>query len=175
MKLLLVAQGAKLLRPLGIMPRLFAFIFEPVPALSSPSALLLMCAALAITALTALLWPLVAVLRRQHGVAAPSRSVGAVRLASVGVLVALGLWAACVMALENLDDTALLLPLSQIATLLAFVGGFLGALWNLRRVFGAGAVAGIWSRVLAVLWTLAFAVLLVLGYYHHLLSFNQWY
>jgi len=153
----------------------FAFVFEPVPAMASPTALLLLCAALAVTALTALLWPLVATLRRQHGVSRPAMSVTAVRSASVGVLVALGLWAATVICLENLDDTSVLLPLSQLSTLLAFGGGLLASLWHARGVFRAGAAASKWARVLALLWVLSFAVLVVMGLAHHMISFNQWY
>jgi hypothetical protein len=156
-------------------PYAFAFVFEPVPALASPVALVLLCAAMAVTALTALLWPLVAVLRRQHGVIKPAKSIGAVRVASVLVLAALGLWAATVMALENLDDTSVLLPLSQITTLLAFGGGLLASVWHAMGVFKAGSTASRWARALAVLWLVSFAVLFVLGLVHHMISFNQWY
>lgn len=154
-------------------PYAFAFIFEPVPASASPAALALLCVAVAVTALTALLWPLVATLRRQHGVAAPTRSVGAVRLACVGVVVALGLWAATVMALENLDDTTVLLPLSQLSSLLAFGGGLLASAWHLRSVMRAGASKG--ARALALLWLVSFAVLFVMGLAHKMIDFNQWY
>ena len=156
-------------------PYAFAFIFEPVPATASPGALMLLCAAVAVTALTALLWPLAAVLRRQHRVAAPAKSFSAVRIACVGVLVALGLWVGMVMGLENLDDTSLLLPLSQIATLLAFGGGLLASAWHAKSVFEAGSAAGKWTRALAVFWVLSFAVLFVLGLVHHMISFNPWY
>ncbi|HEY1091733.1 MAG TPA: hypothetical protein VGE47_11615, partial [Burkholderiaceae bacterium] len=156
-------------------PYAFAFVFEPVPAMASPTALLLMCGAVLVTALTALLWPLVAILRRKYKAAAPARSITNVRSASVMVLVALGLWTATVMCLENLDDTTVLLPLSQLATLLAFGGGLLASLWHARSVFAAGSTASKWARVLAVLWLLSFIVLLVLGLAHHMISFNQWY
>ncbi|MDN3919129.1 serine hydrolase domain-containing protein [Roseateles violae] len=159
----------------AMQPYAFAFVFEPVPALASPAALLLLCGAALVTALTALLWPLVAVLRRQHGVAAPASSVGWVRWACVGVLVALGLWTACVMALENLDDTTVLLPLAQIATLVAFGGGLLASAWHAKSVFQAGSAHSKWARLLALLWLLSFAVLLGLGLAHHMIGFNQWY
>ncbi|HEX3139835.1 MAG TPA: serine hydrolase domain-containing protein, partial [Rhizobacter sp.] len=156
-------------------PYAFAFVFEPVPALASPAAMVALCAALAVTAITALLWPLVATLRRQHGVARPAKSVGAVRSACVLVLVALGLWTATVMGLENLDDTSILLPLAQISTLLAFGGGVLASLWQVRTVFQAGSVASKGARALAVLWLASFVVLFVMGLAHHMISFNQWY
>ena len=169
-----VVENGKVTR-WGMEPYAFAFVFEPVPALASPAALVLLCAAVVVTALTALLWPLLATLRRQHGVAAPAKSVGAVRIACVGVLVALGLWVAMLIRLDNLDDTSVLLPLSQLATLLAFGGGLLVSLWHARTVFQAGSVASKWARGLAVLWVLSFAVLLVMGVAHHMISFNQWY
>ncbi len=169
-----VVENGKLVR-WGMEPYAFAFVFEPVPALASPLALLLLCASIAVTAGTALLWPLVALLRRQHGVARPAPLVGLVRLASVGVLVALALWAATVMCLENLDDTTLLLPLSQIATLLAFGGGLLASVWHAKAVFQSGSSASRWARVLAVVWVASFAVLTVLGLAHHMIDFNQWY
>lgn len=156
-------------------PYAFSFNFEPVPVLTSPAALLLLCAAMAVTVLTALLWPLVATLRRQHGLAAPVKSVGAVRLACVGVLAALGLWVSTVAALGNLADTSVLLPLSQISTLLAFGGGLLASLWHVRVAFKAGSVASKSARVLAVLWVASFAILLVMGFNHHMISFNQHY
>ena len=79
------------------------------------------------------------------------------------------------MCLENLDDTSLLLPLSQIATLLAFGGGLLASAWHAKTVFQAGSAAGKWTQALAVIWVLSFAVLFVLGLVHHMISFNQWY
>jgi len=167
-----VVENGKLVR-WAMEPYAFAFIFEPVPALASPTALILMCAAILVTALTALVWPVVAVLRRQHGVAAPAKSVRAVRIACVGVLVALGLWGATVMALENLDDTTLLLPLSQLSSLLAFGGGLLASIWQVRTVFSGAASKG--ARVLAVLWLLAFVVLFVMGLSHKMIDFKQWY
>ena len=169
-----VVENGKITR-WAMEPYAFAFIFEPVPALAGTAALVLLCSAMAVAALTALLWPLVATLRRQHRVAKPAASIAAVRAACVGVLVALGLWIATVMGLENLDDTSVLLPLSQIATLLAFVGGLIASAWHARTVFKAGSTASTWARALAVLWLLAFAVLVVMGLAHHMISVNQWY
>ena len=156
-------------------PYAFAFVFEPVPTLASPVALVLLSAAVAVTALTALLWPLLATLRRQHRVAAPAKSVAAVRIACVAVLVALGLWVAMLISLDKLGDTRVLLPLSQLTTLLAFGGGLLVSAWHARTVFKAGSTASTWARALAVLWLLAFAVLVVMGLAHHMISVNQWY
>ena len=159
----------------GMEPYAFAFVFEPVPATAGSGALILLCAATLVTALTALLWPVAAILRRKYGGAAPHRSVSNVRSASVLVLVALGFWTATVMCLENLDDTSVLLPLSQVFTLLAFAGGLLASIWHASTVFNAGSPASKWARVLAVLWLLSFAILFVMGLAHHMISFNQWY
>jgi CubicO group peptidase (beta-lactamase class C family) len=169
-----VVENGKVTR-WGMQPYAFAFVFEPVPAMAGAGALILLCAAVAVAALTALLWPLVAILRRKYKAAAPLKSATAVRCASVGVLVALGLWAATVTCLENLDDTSVLLPLSQIATLLAFGGGLLASVWQARTVFLSASPASKWARALSVLWLLSFAVLLILGWAHHMISFNQWY
>ncbi len=159
----------------GMEPYAFAFVFEPMPAMAGSAALMLLCASILVTVLTALVWPLVAILRRKYSAAKPARSVTTVRIASVLVVVALGLWTATVMCLENLDDTSVLLPLSQVFTLLAFVGGLLASIWQVRSVFMAGSPASKWARGLSVLWLLSFALLVVLGLAHHMISFNQWY
>lgn len=165
-------ENGKLLR-WAMEPYAFAFIFEPVPAIASPTALVLLLAALTVALLSALLWPVAALLRRRHGVAAPALSVSAVRAACVMVLVALGCWAATVVALENLDDTTVLLPLAQLSSLLAFGGGLLACAWHAKQVFSTASSKSV--RALALTWLLAFAVLLVMGLGHHLISFNQWY
>ena len=70
----------------------------------------------------------------------------------------------------------MLLPLSQLVTLVAFVGGLLAVGCGMRRlVFKAGSTASRWGRLLAVLWLLSFVVLTVMGLAHHMISFNQWY
>ncbi|MBV8500449.1 MAG: serine hydrolase [Paucibacter sp.] len=157
----------------GLEPYEFAFIFEPVPALAGTTALVLFCASLATVVLTSLLWPVAAVLRRRHGITAkPPMPVSAVRWASVLSLVALVLWGVVVAGLDDLKDTTLSLPLAQIVTLVAFVGGLLAALWHAKTALREGGLA---SRGLALAWLATFAVLVVLGIAHHMISFNQWY
>lgn len=154
----------------GMEPYVFAFVFEPMPALSGTGALLLFVLALATALLTTLLWPVAAVLRRKHGVAAPGRPVTLVRVASVGVIAAVGLWAMAISRLESDMALGALLPLTQLVTILAFLGGLAASVWHARRTWAGGGKA---SRALAVTWILAFVVLVVIGAGHHLMSFNQ--
>jgi len=158
----------------GLEPYVFAFIFEPVPAMASTGALVSLCAALGVVLLTALLWPVAAVLRRRHGVAArPSKAISGLRWASVLSLVAIVLWGVVVAGLDDLKDTSLSLPLAQIVTLVAFVGGLIASLWHAKTALTQQG--GLATRSLAVVWALAFIVLVVLGLVHHMISFNQWY
>jgi len=157
----------------GLEPYVFAFIFEPVPAMAGTTALVLFCAALVSVLLTVLLWPVAAVLRRRYGIAAkPPKPVSWVRMASVLSLVALGLWGVVVAGLDDLKDTSTSLPAAQIVTLIAFVGGLLAALWHAKTALTQGGTA---SKLLSLAWLLSFLVLVVLGTYHHMISFNQWY
>ena len=159
----------------GLEPYVFAFIFEPVPAMASTTALILFCAALLIVLLTALLWPVAAVLRRRHGITAkPAKALSGVRVASVLSVAAIALWGLVVAGLDDLKDTSVSLPIAQLVTALAFIGGFIAALMHARAVF-TNKQAGKAARLLALLWLAGFAVLLVLGVYHHMISTNQWY
>lgn len=156
----------------GLEPYAFAFIFEPVPALAGTTALVLFCASLGVVLLTALLWPVAAVLRRRHGVAAkPPKAVSGLRVACVLSLVAIGLWGVVVVGLDDLKDTSLSLPLAQVVTAVAFIGGLLAAAWNAKALHQAGLA----TRAMALVWLAAFGVLTVLGIAHHMIGFNQWY
>ncbi|WP_077036754.1 serine hydrolase [Pelomonas sp. KK5] len=152
----------------GLEPYVFAFIFEPVPALAGTTALVLFCGALATVLLTVLLWPVAAILRRRHGVAEkPAKAVGWVRIASVASLAACVLWGFVVAGLEELKDTSTMLPITQLVTTLAFLGGLVAAAMVLRQKTVSRALGGVWLA--------SFLVLVVLGIAHHLISFNQWY
>jgi CubicO group peptidase (beta-lactamase class C family) len=164
-----IVENGRVLR-WGLEPYVFAFVFEPVPALSGGLALLLAGLALVTMLLTALLWPVAAVLRRKHGVAAPGRPLLAVRVASVLVLLAVALWTLVFTRLEGDGDLSVVLPLAQGLTLLAFIGGLLVALWHARLALKSGSRS---AKALAVVWVLAFTVLIVIGGAHHLMSFNQ--
>jgi len=154
----------------GIEPYVFAFVFEPVPFMASTPVLLLLLGALGVAVLTALAWPVAATVRRRHGLARPGRALTLLRVAACLVPVSLALWAATVAATDGGDPSGLLL-LSQGITILAFAGGLAAALWHARAVF-AGAGTGRAARGLALLWVLAFAILVAVGAWHHLLSFN---
>lgn len=155
----------------GLEPFVFAFIFEPVPFMASPTVLALLGAALVTLALTVLLWPVAAVLRRRHQVATvPPREVTWVRGASLLALAGLGLWGWVVTLLEALGDTTVLLPVAQAVLGIAAIGGLVVAVLHARQAFKRGDKA---SRALALAWVLAFAVLLVVGVHHHLIGFNQ--
>ncbi|HEY1132157.1 MAG TPA: serine hydrolase domain-containing protein [Roseateles sp.] len=155
----------------GLEPFVFAFIFEPVPFMASPAVLILLGLAVVTLLLTALLWPVAAVLRRRHNVAVPpSRQVTWVRSASVGALVGLGLWGWVVALLESLGDASLLLPLAQLSLAVSTLAGLVAAGLHARSTLKVGDTA---SKALAVAWLLAFAVLLVVAGYHHLIGFNQ--
>ena len=156
----------------GLEPYVFAFVFEPVPFMAGTTVLVLLLAALGVAALTVLVWPVAALLRRRHGVAAPARPAMWVRVASCLVLLSVALWFATVAMTEE-TDPALMLTLAQATAWLAFVGGLLAALWHARGLGRTGAGAGgNGARALAGVWVLSFAVLVVVGFSHHLLSFN---
>jgi CubicO group peptidase (beta-lactamase class C family) len=157
----------------GLEPYVFAFVFEPVPFKASRTVLIVLCAALLVTLLNVLLWPVAAFLRRRHGVLlAPPRSFTAVRLACVLTALGIGLWAWVMVRLEALGDTSLLLPLAQAVIGVALLGGLGAAAWHARATFTAGGKA---AKAGAVLWLLVFAVLVLVGFWHHLLGFNQGY
>ncbi|WP_457421339.1 serine hydrolase domain-containing protein [Roseateles sp. P5_E7] len=157
----------------GLEPFVFAFIFEPVPFMASPMVLVLTGLALITLLLTALLWPVAAVLRRRYHVAVPPpKQVTWVRIASVGALLGLGLWAWVVSLLESLGDASLLLPLAQLVLAVSAVGGLVVAGLHARHVLKVGNKA---AKALAIVWVLAFAVLLAVAVYHHLIGFNQYY
>lgn len=157
----------------GLEPYVFAFIFEPVPFMASTTVLVLMGLAIGTLLLTVLLWPVAALLRRRHHVAVPpARQVTWVRGASVGAMVALGLWGWVVALLESLGDASILLPLAQLSLALSAIGGLVVAGLHVRNVLKVGDK---WSKALAVAWVLAFAILLLVSLNHHLISFNQYY
>lgn len=157
----------------GMEPYVFAFVFEPVPFMASTPVLMALLGALGVTLLTALVWPVAARMRRRHGLPRPGRPATLVRIASCLVPASLVLWVLTVAGTDGGDPGGLLM-LAQGVTILAFVGGLAAALWHARMVFAGadGAQGGRAAKGLAVLWALSFAVLAVVGAYHHLLSFN---
>jgi len=156
-------------------------VFDRVPWYANSAWLTpLFAASVAALLLTALLWPVTALVRRRYQ--APLRlDAGSLRayrpskIAALLILVALGLWAlTIVMMLKNnsnlngrLDP---LLWLDQIFGTVAFIGGLLLMLWNLRAVWRGARrwPAKLWSIVLcvsaaAVLWVAVAGKLLSFG------------
>ena len=163
----------------GLEPYVFAFVFEPVPFMAGSAVLILFCVALLTMLLTALIWPVAAVLRRRHRAPAPLATVRWVRIAACLAVLSVALWTVTFTQLEELADLSALLMLTQLVTIAAFVGGSLAAGWHLRAVLKQPAAdaraAPPASRAMAGAWLLAFIVLLAVGVYHHLLSLNPWY
>ncbi|WP_288381189.1 serine hydrolase [uncultured Massilia sp.] len=153
----------------GLEPYVFAFIFEPVPFMASGTMLTLLLASLVVILGTVLAWPVVARLRRRHGLIPPLRSLTWLRLACCLALVSVLLWAGVFVKMDN-SDPGTLLALAQLSSWLAFLGGLGVALWHARTVFAAGGRRTV--LVLPVLWVLCFLVLTAVGFAHHLLSFN---
>lgn len=165
-----IVEDGKVVR-WGLEPYVFAFVFEPVPFMAGTGVLIALLLALGVTLLTVLIWPVAAVLRRRDGMAAPALPATLVRVASCLVPVSIGLWLATVAMTEEMDPS-LLLAVTQASTFLAFVGGLLASLWHARAAASGPSRP---ARALAIAWVLSFAVLVVVGFYHHLLSFNPHY
>jgi CubicO group peptidase (beta-lactamase class C family) len=159
-------------------------VFEPVPWWKSSAWLLpLTNASLAALALTAVLWPVKAIVRRRY--AQPplltGRDLSAYRwakFASLATLVVLGGWAATISAMfsdlsllgGSMDPLILLL---QLVSLVVFPGSLLIALWHAARVWGGTRrwPAKLWSIVLVV----AFATLLWVAVAFNLVGFGTHY
>jgi CubicO group peptidase (beta-lactamase class C family) len=162
-----IVENGKVKR-FGLEPYVFAFVFEPVPFMAGGVVLVLLLGALGVALLTALLWPVAAVFRRKYGAARPARATTWVRVASCLVIVSVVLWVATVAMTEEGDPSGMLI-LAQACSFVAFIGGLLAALWHARSALTGGGKAAIG---LSVLWVLSFAVLVVVGFHHNLLSFN---
>lgn len=156
----------------GLEPYVFAFVFEPLPFMSSGTVLVLFALALLTALSTALIWPVAAVLRRRHHAPPPPPTQRWVRIGACLALLSVAMWTLTFMRMEDGADMATLLTLTQLMTIVAFGGGLLAAAWHLRLVLRGGALA---SRALAVAWLLSFAILLVVAMAHHMVSFNPWY
>ena len=135
-------------------------------------------ASLAALALTALLWPITAIVRRRYRarlelLSGELRAYRAGKLGALLMLLAFGAWIGSILAMfSDLNKTTAafdpVLRFDQIFGFLAFIGGFLLILWNLWTVWRVGHrrwPAKVWSVVLAlsgfvVLWV-AFAFHLI--------------
>jgi hypothetical protein len=156
-------------------------VFDPVPWYASSAWLMpLLLASLAALALTVLLWPVSAWVRRryQSPLSLDAPSLRAYRWSKIGallILVGLGLWV-LTLALMFKDNNNLdgrldgLVWLDEIIGTLVFIGGFVVMLWNLRTVWSGPRrwPAKVWSVVLTVaagtvLWVAFVAKLISFG------------
>jgi CubicO group peptidase (beta-lactamase class C family) len=145
-------------------------VFDRVPWYQDAAWLIpALCAALGAFLLTALLWPIAAIVRRRYGAALAlgPKPLRAYRLSKVGAilnLAGLGAWVLTMSRmLNNLDNLSAkfdsTVRLTQLFGFVAFIGGFALILWNLRSVWTGQRrwPAKVWSIVLLlsaliVLW-----------------------
>ncbi len=156
-------------------------VFERVPWYADSSWLLpLLGVGVVALLLTALLWPVAALVRRRYKAPLPLtpsalRAYRWSRIASILILASLALWL-LIFTLILKDTNYLnarldpLLWLAQIFGVVAFFGGAAAMLWNLKEVWGGRRrwPAKVWSVVLlisagAVLWAALACKLLSFG------------
>ncbi len=156
-------------------------VFERAPWYQDGAWLLpLLYASLGALALTALLWPVRALVRRHYKVRlaldpAASRAFKLSRIAAVLILAGLGLWVFTVVRMVN-DLNKLsasfdpVVHLAQAFGAIVFIGGFAAMLWNLVVVWTGGRrwPARLWSVVLV----LAAFVVLWIAFAFHLIGFG---
>jgi hypothetical protein len=137
-------------------------------------------AALALLALTAILWPVVAIVRwRYHQAFAltGSRAIAyrLVRLCAGLGIVAVGLWFTVLDLVSSTGGAPVdpLLHLAQAIAFLAFVGGFAVALWNVVLVFRTPT--SWFAKLFGGLLVAAFAMLLWIALHHHLIGVSGQY
>ncbi len=138
-------------------------VFDRAPWYQDSAWLLpLLYASLGALALTALLWPVAALVRRHYKVRltldpATLRAFRLSRIAAVLILAGLGLWAFTVVRMVNdLNNLSAsfdpMVHLAQAFGAIAFIGGFAAMLWNLVAVWTRRRrwPARLWSVVLAL-------------------------
>jgi CubicO group peptidase (beta-lactamase class C family) len=156
-------------------------VFERVPWYEDAAWLLpAFYASVAALLLTALFWPINAVVRRRYGatLALDPNSLTAYRLGKVGaiaILAGLAVWALTVIRMfgdfNNLSDKFdATVRFSQVFGIIAFIGGFALVLWNLWAVWSGSRrwPARLWSVVLVLS---ALTVLWIASAFH-LISFG---
>jgi hypothetical protein len=145
-------------------------VFDRVPWYENTAWLLpLVYAALAALLLTAIFWPINAIVRRSYGasLALDPSALRAYRFSKIGAILSLaglGVWALIIVRMFN-DFNNLTakfdsnVRFAQVFGIIAFFGGFALILWNLWTVWGGARrwPAKVWSVVLAlsaltVLW-----------------------
>jgi CubicO group peptidase (beta-lactamase class C family) len=156
-------------------------VFDRVPWYQDAAWLVpALCAALGALLLTALLWPVTAIVRRRFSatLALEPKALRAYRMSKVGailILAGLGVWTLTFSKMLNdynhlsskFDST---LHLTQFFGVIAFIGGFALILWNLKAVWTGQRrwPAKLWSVVLA----LSALIVLWIAFVFNLLSFG---
>jgi CubicO group peptidase (beta-lactamase class C family) len=142
-----------------------------------------LCAAVAALALTALLWPITAIVRRRYGAklaldAAALRAYRLSKIAAVLSLAAAGAWGVSIaLMFKDLNNLSAkfdaVLRFDQIFGILVFFGGFAAMLWNAWTVWSGSRrwPARVWSLVLALasfilLWVAIAGKLIGLGLHY---------
>jgi CubicO group peptidase (beta-lactamase class C family) len=138
-------------------------VFDRVPWYEDAAWLLpALYASVAALVLTALFWPINAVVRRRYGatLALDPNSLTAYRLGKVGaivILAGLAVWALTVVRMfgdfNNLSDKFnATVRFAQVFGIVAFIGGFALILWNLWAVWSGARrwPARLWSAVLVL-------------------------
>jgi CubicO group peptidase (beta-lactamase class C family) len=160
-------------------------VFDRVPWQQNGAWLVpLLYGALGALVLTAVLWPVTALVRRRFGasLALSPDALRAYRFSKIGSILlaaALGLWAYTVIRMfgdfnnlsESFNST---IHFAQLFGILAFLIGTVFILWNLRTVWSNGTrrwPAKVWSVVLA----LSALVVLWVAFAFHLIGFGVYY
>jgi CubicO group peptidase (beta-lactamase class C family) len=159
-------------------------VFDRVPWYQNGAWLLpLLYGALGALVLTAVFWPVTAIVRRRFGasLALGPDALRAYRYSKIGSILlaaALGLWAYTVIRMfgdfDNLSDKFnSTLHFTQLFGILAFLVGTVLILWNLRSVWSGMRrwPAKVWSVVLA----LSALVVLWVAFVFHLIGFGVYY
>jgi hypothetical protein len=140
-------------------------------------------AAFLLLALTALAWPLTALVRRRYGAAfalsgAEAAAYRAVRIGAAASATAVALWAALVAAMLGVPNMAsswtdgIVYALHVLGSA-AVLFGLLAAGWNLWAVWRGQR--GWWSRLWSVLLLLASAIVVWLAVAFHLIGLSASY
>jgi hypothetical protein len=136
----------------------------------------LLYVSLASLSLTALFWPITAIVRRRYGaaLALDTTSMRAFRLSKIVailILAAVGVWALG-FALIFKDNSHLdsIIRFAQAFGIIAFIGGFALILWNLWTVWNGTRrwPAKVWSIVL----TLSALTVVWIAFAFHLIGFG---
>jgi CubicO group peptidase (beta-lactamase class C family) len=139
-----------------------------------------LCASLAVLVLTVVFWPVTAIVRRRYGVGldlprTALRAYRASKIAALLILLGFGAWAMSIVSMfSDLNKTTSafdpVLRFDQVFGFIAFVGGFLLALWNLQAVWTGN------RRWPAKLWSIALVfsafIMLWIALAFHLISWG---